>query len=485
MTFDDFLILVGRLRSIGKDTPACEVKSAVKQLPSSIAETLSAFSNGTGGTIILGLSEDKGFAPAAGFRAVEIQDALASAGEKLTPIVRPEMEIFAFEGSRVLVATVSPMPAESKPCYVTARGKYSGSYIRTGDGDRKLSKYEIDRMMEAHRQPSWDAEVIAEARKSDLDESMLSSLTERQRMLHPRIFHNISAEDLLANMRVLGEYQGDLRPTLAGLLALGKYPQKYFPALCATFTLYPDEKEKGNVRFLDSRRLVGPLPAIIADAVDLVRRNMRTGAVIEGAFRRELPDYPLVAVREAMANALQHRDYSPDGRASPVALNMYPDRLEIINPGGLYGRMALEDLGKPGITATRNQFLSAILETTPYPGEGYVVENRGSGIRTIASSLEEARMFPAEIISTLNNFQIAFLKRRRMPEEKRAVAGSELEKAILAELESHPSLSLKELIAFSGLSRSTVSTRIRKLVREGKIEPVEQPKSPRQRYRKV
>ena len=72
-----------------------------------------------------------------------------------------------------------------------------------------------------------------------------------------------------------------------------------------------------------------------------------------------------------------------------------------------------------------------------------------------------------------------------MPEEKRAVAGSELEKAILAELESHPSLSLKELIAFSGLSRSTVSTRIRKLVREGKIEPVEQPKSPRQRYRKV
>ena len=151
MTFDDFLILIERLKSTGKDMQTCEVKSAVQKLPASLVETLSAFANGAGGVIILGLSEEAGFSPAAGFRAAETQYALVSAGEKLTPIVRPETEIFAFEGAKILVATVSPMPAEDKPCFVTARGKYSGSYIRTGDGDRKLSKYEIDRMMEAHR----------------------------------------------------------------------------------------------------------------------------------------------------------------------------------------------------------------------------------------------------------------------------------------------------------------------------------------------
>ena len=484
MTFDDFLILIERLKSTGKDMQTCEVKSAVQKLPASLVETLSAFANGAGGVIILRLSEEAGFSPAAGFRAAETQDALVSAGEKLTPIVRPETEIFAFEGAKILVATVSPMPAEDKPCFVTACGKYSGSYIRTGDGDRKLSKYEIDRMMEAHRQPCWDAEVIVEATRPDLDETMLSVLIARQRFLHPRIFHNFSEEEVLVNMRVLAEYQGELHPTLAGLLALGKYPQKYFPSLAVTFTLFPEEKD-GGIRFLDSRRLVGPLPAMIADTVELVCRNMRMGAVIEGAFRRELPDYPAVAVREAVANALQHRDYSPEGRSSPAAVNMYPDRLEIINPGGLYGRMTLEDLGKPGITATRNQFLSSILETTPYPEEGFVVENRGSGIRAIASSLDDARMFPAEMRSTLNNFQITFLKRRRLPAENKSIAGSELEKAILAELEDHPSLSLKKLIDFSGLSRSTVSGRIRKLVAEGKIEPVEPPKSPKQRYRRV
>ncbi|MBP3731110.1 MAG: putative DNA binding domain-containing protein, partial [Mailhella sp.] len=463
MTFDEFLILIERLKSIGKDTQLCEVKSAVQKLPVSLVETLSAFANGAGGVVILGLSEDAGFRPAAGFKAAETQDALISAGEKLTPVVRPETEIFAFEGAKVLVATIRPMSAEEKPCFVTARGKYSGSYIRTGDGDRKLNKYEIDRMMEANRQPCWDAEVINDATRHDLDEAMLSALITRQRFLHPRIFNNFSEEEVLVNMRVLAENGGELHPTLAGLLALGKYPQKYFPSLVVTFTLFPEEKGSG-MRFLDSKRLVGPMPAMIADTVELVSRNMRTGAVIEGAFRKELPDYPAVAVREAVANALQHRDYSPEGRSSPVAVNMYPDRLEIINPGGLYGRMTLEDLGKPGITATRNQFLSSILETTPYPGEGFVVENRGSGIRAIASSLEGARMFPAEMLSTLNNFQIAFLKRRRLPEEKTSIAGSELEKAILAELETHSSLSLKELIDFSGLSRSTVSGRIRKLV---------------------
>ncbi|MBO4336439.1 MAG: winged helix-turn-helix transcriptional regulator, partial [Desulfovibrio sp.] len=115
----------------------------------------------------------------------------------------------------------------------------------------------------------------------------------------------------------------------------------------------------------------------------------------------------------------------------------------------------------------------------------FVVENRGSGIRAIASSLDDACMFPAEMRNSLNNFQITFLKRRRLPEKKTSIAGSELEMAILVELDKHPSLSLKELIDFSGLSRSTVSGRVRKLVEEGKIEPVERPKSPRQRYRKV
>ena len=495
MTTQELATLVAHLRNIGKDTHACEVKESVGKLPSSIVDTLSAFSNGNGGTIILGLSEQNNFMPAPGFAASNIQNALVAAGEKLTPVVRPEIEIFPFEGAEILVAYVYPLPIEDKPCYVTARGMYRGSYIRTGDGDHRLSKYEVDRLVESNRQPCWDAEVVSDATMADLDEALVARLVERQKMLHPRIFQHMSEEDVLTNLRVIADDNGTPRPTLAGLLALGKYPQKFFPTLIVTFTRYPHSFEENlssevtktstrDYRFLDNQTLVGSLPYLISEAVDCVRKNMNTGAVIEGAFRKELPEYPLIAVREAVANALQHRDYSPEGRGSAVNINMYPDRLEILNPGGLFGRVTLEDLGKPGITASRNQFLSTILETTPYLGEGFVVDNRGSGIRAIAASLDQAEMYPAEIYSSLTNFRIAFLKRRRVAAEKR-ISGNDLEQAILAELDKQPSLSLLELINLSGRSRSLVSSRIKKLVADGKIEPIEPHKSPKQRYRKI
>ena len=491
MTIEEFQQLVMHLRRIGTDTQTCEVKESADKLPASLVETLSAFSNSAlGGTIILGLSEENGFLPVESFTAARMQDALVSAGEKLTPVVRPEIEIFPLDGVEVLVAQVLPMPIEDKPCYITERGMYRGSYIRTGDGDHRLTKYEVDRLVEANRQPRWDAELVTDASMDDLEEKLVQKVVERQKLLHPRIFEHLSETEVLSNLRIIADDNGTLRPTLAGLLALGHYPQKYFPTLVVTFTRYPDSKGEGNLdsrdyRFIDTQTLVGALPYVIADAVELVRKHMNIGAVIEGAFRKELPDYPLIAVREAVANALQHRDYSPEGRASAVSINMYPDRLEILNPGGLYGRVTLEDLGKPGITASRNQFLSAILETTPYLGEGFVVENRGSGIPAIKTSLEEAEMFPAEMFSSLTNFGITFLKRRRDVSEKKSLASTGLEQAILNELENHASLSLMELIKFSGRSRSTVANKIKKLVAEGKIEPLEPAKSPKQRYRKV
>ena len=494
MTIQELEALVTNLRNIGNDTHTCEVKEAVGKLPSSIVDTLSAFSNGNGGTIILGLSEQNSFMPAPGFVASNMQNAIVAAGEKLTPVVCPEIEIFPFEGTEILVASVYPLPIEDKPCYVTERGMYRGSYIRTGDGDHRLSKYEVDRLVESNRQPCWDVEVVSKATMADLDEVLVTKLVERQKILHPRIFQHMSEEDVLTNLRIIGEDNGTTRPTLAGLLAIGRYPQKFFPTLIVTFTRYPNSFEETlfngtakttrDYRFLDNQTIVGSIPYLISESVDCVRKNMNTGALIEGAFRKDLPDYPLIAVREAVANALQHRDYSPEGRGSAVNINMYPDRLEILNPGGLFGRVTLEDLGKPGITASRNQFLSTILETTPYPGEGFVVDNRGSGIRAIAASLNQAGMYPAKIYSSLTNFRIVFLKRRRVSAEKR-ISGNDLEQVILTELDKQPSLSLLELINLSGRSRSLVSSRIKKLVEDGKIEPIEPYKSPKQRYRKI
>ena len=403
--------LILQMRQIGNDTQTCEVKESRKKIPENITDTLSAFSNGEGGTIILGVSEKEGFIPVESFDARAMQEALSAKCDLMTPRVRPSIEILPFEGANVLVAHVPAMPVKDQPCYITTKGRYQGSYIRTGDGDRKLTQYEVDRLIEERSQPTFDDDTVPEATLDDLDKNLLTPFISRQRELHPRIFGTRSDEDIIIGMHVAKrDDDGTIRPTLGGLLALGLFPQQFFPRLNITFTAFPgvtkSEVVDDSRRFLDSQTIIGPIPLMIEDALGAVTKNMRTGAIIEGAFRKDVPDYPRKAVREAIANALMHRDYSPDARGSQVQVNMYADRLEVLNPGGLFGSVTIDTLGTIGISSSRNQFLSNILETTPYPDGGYVVENRGTGYQVIEEQLQAALMNPPQPKSTLSFFSL-------------------------------------------------------------------------------
>jgi len=143
--------LVERLRLVGADQQRVEVKSGIGK---AVLETLSAFSNGAGGTILVGLEERGGFLPVPGFDATAQRDALVSRCRQMTPTVRPDIVLVPFEGNVVVVATVPEMLPRDKPCHVTARGRYQGSYLRTGDGDVRLQHYEVDRLVEEHVQPA-------------------------------------------------------------------------------------------------------------------------------------------------------------------------------------------------------------------------------------------------------------------------------------------------------------------------------------------
>lgn len=478
--------VIERLRRIGNDSQGYEVKEARGGLPKSISETLSAFSNSMGGFVILGISEKKGFVPVEGFEARKIQDALASECEKLTPVVRPEIEIIPFEGALTVCARVKEMHPRDKPCYITARGMYDSSFIRTGDGDRKMTPYEVDRYVEEHIQPTYDDSIVEGAAMDELDKTLVEGFIKRQKELHPRVLGQKSDLDVLLDLHVV-RYDGDtVRPTLAGIMAMGTFPQKFFPRLNVTFTAYPGttktERLNDNRRFLDSQTIIGPIPIMIEDVMAAVTKNTRNAAVIEGAFRKDVPDYPTVAVREAVANALMHRDYSPEARGSQVQVNLFVDRLEVLNPGGLYGDVTIDTLGESGVSSSRNQFLSNILETTPFVDGGYVVENRGTGYQEISEQLRRASMPSPKPRNSTVAFSLTLDKRRIIEEERRA-STSNIDEAILDYLKEHTSASNRELVEASGLGRSTVSNHVRKLVGEGVIEPLEPPRSPKQRYR--
>lgn len=476
------------MRRVDSDTQECEVKEAVGGVPKNLAESISAFANHKGGLIILGLSEKNGFSPAKKFDAGAVYQQMMTIGDCLTPRIHMDVEQVPFENSTVVIARVPALSEKEKPCYVTNRGQYNGSYIRSGDGDRHLTPYEIDRLLEVRNPPKYDIEPVEQATTEDLNQTILDAIVQRAKILFPRVFAKLDPEVILIQLGVLTRINNQLRPTLAGLLVAGHFPQQYFPRLMLTFTVFPGTNKAGNIktgeRYTDSKELIGSIPDILVDTLALVQQRMNTGAVIEKGLRKDIPDYPLVAVREAVANALQHRDYSPEGRGTHVQVNMYADRLEITNPGGLYGSADVDSLGKEGISSTRNEFLSRILTYTPFEN-GYVVENKGTGFMTIQSALADALMPPPIVKNSLSFFSITFEKRRKTEEERDLLFWDHLENAILTELDTHSSLSISELIDMSGLSRTTIFSHIRKLVKAGKIEPIEPPRSPKQRYRLV
>ncbi len=486
---DQLSDVIDLMRLVGTDLQNFEVKSAEKGLPKSLPETLSAFSNGSGGTIILGLSEEQGFKPVQKFNVSKIQDAFSGlCSDKLTPPVRPEISIEEFEGSPLLVAQIAELPPCDKPCYITERGRYQGSFIRTGDGDHRLSAYEVDRLIEEHKQPRYDIDIIEDAEIDEFDPQMVNDLLKRERAKHGSVFGRLNDEDSLLNLgAVKKDGSGHIRPTLAGLLTLATYPQKHLPRLCVTFASFPGttkaEVISSGHRLLDSETLVGNIPTMIKDAVSVVNRNMRTGALIEGAFRRDLPDYPPVAIREAVANALMHRDYSPLSWGTPVQINMFADRLEIVNPGGLYGTVTIDQLGKAGTSSTRNQHLATLLESTPYPDGGWVVENRGTGYQEIEARLAQAKMAAPIPKDTISFFSLTFSRRHLLPDELNANMTPDMRSAILDMLTKNGSVSTREIMELSGFSRAGVMRHINQLLADGIIEPTERGRSPRKRYR--
>ena len=468
--------MINQLRTVGAESSSIEAKTGVGR---AVLETLSAFSNHGGGILIVGVSENDGFTVVQDFNPKAARDALTSFCDQLSPPARPEISIVPFESGQVLVAEIPEMEPQDKPCYVTERGLYKGSYIRTGDSERRLTPYEVDRIVENKGQPSWDREPVPDASLEDLDVATLSHYTEKQQAAREKTF----ADGMPTALRRLQVLRDD-NPTLASLLTMGDYPQQFYPRLAVTFALYPGTG-KGDVtegfRLLDSARITGPIPEMVEEGVRLVEKNMRTAGLIEGVFRKDVPDYPPVAIREALVNALMHRDYSPTALGTPVQIDMYVDRLQISNPGGLFGGVTAENLGQPGVSTSRNQLLSTFLEDLSFSSGGTVAENRGTGIAVMRSATASALMPPPEFSNTLTHFTVTFHKRKVASTETHETAYEKVSRL----LQERTSWSTTELKEATGLSRTAVQKSLNQLLTEGVAEATEPLRSPRQRYRRT
>ena len=205
---------------------------------------------------------------------------------------------------------------------------------------------------------------------------------------------------------------GEIHPTLAGMMVFGEYPQGYLPQLFIACVVVPGRKlgdigELGQ-RFDDNERVEGTIEEMLDKALSFVRRNIGTMVIIDdNGQRTDVPHYPMKALREAIANALIHRDYSINTEGAYIYLRIFDDRIEVLNPGGLYGNNRIENLGTDNMLEVRNNTIIRLLEETTD-----IVENRHTGIATMRDEMKKKNLPEPEFENLRGTFKVTFRKEK-------------------------------------------------------------------------
>lgn len=375
--------LLGELRAQGKDFEDVEVKLGAGGVPN-LGRTLSAFGNmPNGGTIVVGLDENNGFALVGVTDPGLIEQGIAStARNAVAPPVQVSFEEAVIDGATLVIATVAGLPSHQRPC------RFQGeAWLRQADGDYQMSELETQQIVAMRERPRYDATPVEDTTTADLDTHLTASYISAVRATSRRL---VNESDEVVLMRKSVVASDGIRLTVAGLYALGAYPQQFLPSLSITAAVQLDPRSGQRTR--DLVHLDGPLPELLDSAVDWVQRNtLTTTRFGSDGHGRDEPELPMVAVRELIANALVHRDLGPHTRTQRVEIRLRANDLVITNPGGLYG-VSLRQLGTETGKSAVNEFLYDICKFARTPSGNRVIEGEGGGIREVQRALRAANM---------------------------------------------------------------------------------------------
>lgn len=466
--------LVYDIQSKKTETQTIEIKSAEHGCPTRLFDTLSSFSNqDEGGVIVFGVDENDDYKIKGVYDAQDLQKKVTEQCKQMEPSVRALFTVCDIDGSTLVSAEIPGVDISERPVFYKGVGRIKGSYIRVGESDEPMSEYEIYSYEAFRKRIRDDIRVVENAKMQLFDEERVNDYLSSVKNERRNLAENVSENEILELMGVTS----DGLPTLAGLMTFSKYPQTYFPQLCITAVSLPGT-EMGSTgtdgeRFIDNKRITGAIPDMLDEAVEFVRKNSRTKTIIDDNGKRaDKNEYPIKAVREAILNALVHRDYSIHTENVPIRIEMYRDRMEITNSGGLYGKITIDALGKVH-PETRNAALANMLELLN------ITENRYSGIPTMRMEFLNAGL-PVPVFSVRHG-EFKVIMKNGYHTESASLVDS------IIEFCSVPR-SRAELISFAGKSRNYVMGQIvAPLVESGRLKLTmpEKPKSSNQKYVKA
>ena len=414
-----------------------------KETDSNLAKEICALANANGGKVLLGVTDDSKI------KGINITNKFKS---QITDLVRnfdPKFQITLEEVDNILIVNVPE--GTNKPYSVN--GKF---YLRYGPNSQQLSRDEIREFFLKEGLILWDEKENQDFNlEKDFSKEAFNNFIQRSNLTKV-----LSKKELLQNLSLL---KNDHLKN-AGVLLFAKDIQKFFIKGIITCVLY-EGTDKVNI--IDKKDFTNNLYSNYSDAINYLKSKLNTRIIITGGPHEKKLELPEKALREALVNAIGHRDYNVQGAKILVEISL--DRVEITNPGGLVKGLKEEDFGKKSLS--RNNLLFGLLQRTD------LVENIGSGIKRMrklmkADGLEEPKFDFSEDWFTVSFKRPQLQKLGKWLGDRLGEKLGDNQKKIIELMHQDKYISIPQIAEKVGISTTAVENNIAKLKEKGFVKRV-------------
>lgn len=430
-----------------KETENVEFKPSLSQV-NEIVETVSAFSNTSGGRILVGISNSgKLLDVNIGKDTIErLTNKIVSNAE---PKVYPNISVKGINKKDIIVIEV-----KKSSDVVLAFGR---AFKRVGKSTVRMSKDEYEKTILERKRVYFDSQIYKGATLKDIDGKKVKwflrkSKTERK--------FDIDLETPIKEVLEKLNLITDKELTNAAILIFGKNPQKFFlhsRIRCARF------KGIEPLDFIDMKVFEGTIPELRENAMKFIMQHIKHAVYFDANRRYDKWEYPLRALEEALTNALAHRDYFSDAE---VQLSIFDDRIEIWNPGELPKPLKPEDLKRKHKSIPRNKLIADMLFLIKY------IERWGTGTNRMIDEMKENGLEEPQFQNISGGFEVTlfgpgaeFEKKIEM-EKIHKIEINERQTKALDYIKKHGRISNKEYVIINNVSRITATRELMDLVKK-------------------
>ena len=405
---------------------------------SKILKTIIAFSNGSGGELIIGVSDRE--REIIGVKdPLELEEKISNMiYDSITPIISPYISIIDINGKKIIHIQV--MGGSNKPYFIKSIGIKDSSYIRIGSTTRKASLEIIEEIRREAHGYSYEEEIIPSLSINDLDKNAVKYFLHEINVGH-------LDKDILTKWHILRKNNGDYFPTVLSIILFGNTELSKYDHFNIRISKF-NGSDYNDIA--ESKEFTIPLFPKIDEIIAVLKSYVKRTSVFYGARRIEKTIIPDFAIREVVINAIVHKDYSIK---SSIKINVFDDRIEVINPGVLYGNLDIRDLGK-GISECRNRKIVKIFRKIGF------MEELGTGIRRIINLFSEDNLKPPVFEEQGRYFKAT------LPQEKYTLTLTEKVYNIILEKQK---ISTSQLLDEIGLHKNTILYHLNILIKSNKI----------------